>query len=177
MVAMAEEGLLGCCTTSISLLCNLRASMILPNGIVCHSNCGQSQEIAQFRLQTEGEAHGIIPISAETISPGCAETAEATHGAARSQAPRKGNRVAVATFSPQCGTRAAKEWGSSAVQMPLVWDPASHLFFIQKRSYGRCRSRFCSSSFPFFFIVFAALALIEARLDAALTLVILFLLY
>jgi hypothetical protein len=55
---------------------------------------------------------------------------------------------------------------------------ASHLFFSQKLSHGRCRSRFFALlSFPFFFIIFAALALIEARLDAALTLVILFLLY
>lgn len=62
------------------------------------------------------------------------------------------------------------------MQMPPVWGPASHLFFSQKLSHGRCRSRFLRFFlFPFFFIVFAALALIEARLDAAPTLVILFL--
>ncbi|KAL7967355.1 hypothetical protein HDV63DRAFT_132639 [Trichoderma sp. SZMC 28014] len=171
VVAMAGGRLLGCCATSMSILCNLRARMVLPSGIICHPKCGQSQEIVQFRIQTEGET-----------DPDLSRDDKDAHPAAETEATRRGTLAGRLEKAPspwqrlalRSGTAAAKEWASSAVQMRSIWDPASHLFFIQKLSHGRCRSRFGHLSFPFFFIVFAALALIEARLDAAPTLVILF---
>lgn len=125
---------MACCATNISVLCNLRANMVLPNGSFCHSNCGKSQEIAQFRIQTEGEMEGDTSMASSRSQPrryckmACkvahpaletaetAPTARHVRSASKRQLRRRGNAQ-----PSDAAPRRLKSGDSSAVQMPLVW--------------------------------------------------------